>query len=644
MDLLGYLYIPRFRTVLSGKFAVRMPTAAQDEIVPSFRDEQILKGSAGVRGRFAVSVRSEAAVIRGAKQDGKLAGSAFPLAAVSLLWLLAGCGSSTSQPVVTQPPSSASNPTPAITAISPNSGVADGSSFTLTINGANFVAGSTVNFGGATPATTFVSSAQLTASIPASSLASIGTMAVTVTNPAPGGGTSNSIDFTITSNDGMPTIRSLSPSCDPAGEQVLDGGDLTVSGTNFMASSVVRWNGADRPTTFDSNSGGTILTAQISASDIAAAGTATVTVFNPPPGGGSSNSTTFTITAGAFDPQSIAVAATGKFAYVANLAGCPGGYLSYVSMYTIDPSAGTLTPIGPPASVNDDNADFMTVDPSGKFAYVTTSGDWDTSDGSISAFTINPTNGVLTYTGAVDGNSPNFCCFASVAVDPSGKFAYVADGGGGETGVSMYTINATTGALSSIGKVGTGGIPRSLAVHPSGKFAYVADENAPPGSAGTVSMYTIDATTGVLTSAGTIATGADPVCVVVDPTGKFAYVANASSNNVSMYNIDGTTGDLMSVGTVAAGTQPSSLAVDPSGKFVYVTNFVSNDVWMYTIDGTTGTLTPIGTMAAGQYPTSIAVHPSGKFTYVTNSGDNDVSMYGIDPTSGILTLIGTAGT
>ena len=114
-----------------------------------------------------------------------------------------------------------------------------------------------------------------------------------------------------------------------------------------MAGSVVRWNGSDRPTTSNGSVNGLI--AQISASDIAAAGTAAVTVFNPAPGGGSSNSLTFTITTGAVDPQSIAVDPTGKFAYVTD-GGCDGGVGGYVSMYTINPTTGALASIGPPVS------------------------------------------------------------------------------------------------------------------------------------------------------------------------------------------------------------------------------------------------------------------------------------------------------
>jgi 6-phosphogluconolactonase len=446
----------------------------------------------------------------------------------------------------------------------------------------------------------------------------------------------------------VPTIIALAPSCAPAGEQFIDGVDnqLTVIGPtgepNFVAGSVVRWNGSDRPTT--SNGSINALSAQISASDIAAAGTAVVTVFNPAPGGGSSNSLTFTITTGAVDPQSIAVDPAGKFAYVLN-GGCGGGVSAYVSMYTINATTGALASIGPPVPTYDISAypGSVTVDPSGKFAYVTNPGDvWAPDDGSVAMYTINATTGALTSTGTINGNCPGLCFPSSVVVDPSGNFAYVASGGGGfPYDVAMYTINGTTGALTSIGSTATGTDPASIAVDPSGKFAYVVNENV--GSAGNVSMYTIDATTGALASMGTIAAGTDPVSVAVDPAGKFAYVTNSGSSDVSMYTIDATTGALTSMGTIAAGTGPVFVAVDPASKFAYVTNSGSNDVSMYTINATTGALTSIGTIAAESAPTSIAIHPAGQFAYVTNSGSNDVSMYSIGST-GTLTLIGTIGT
>jgi YVTN family beta-propeller protein len=438
------------------------------------------------------------------------------------------------------------------------------------------------------------------------------------------------------------TISALSPSCAPAREQFIDGADnqlSVISNDSIAAGSVVRWNGSDRPTT--SNGSVNALIAQISASDIAAAGTAMVTVFNPAAGGGSSNALTFTITPGAVDPQSIAVDPAGKFAYVMN-GGCSGGVGGYVSMYTIDPTTGALASIEPPVWTQDYGSypQTVTVTPSGQFVYVTNSGNvWDPDAGSITMYTINGTTGALTSTGTIYGNCPGLCFPSSVVVDPSGRFAYAPGGGGGVPfNVEMYTINATTGALTDIGSIAAGTDPASIAVDPSGKFAYLTNSGS-----NDVSMYRIDAATGTLMPMGTIAAGTDPVFVAVDPSGKFAYVTNFGSNDVSMYTIDATTGTLVSMGTIAAGTDPVSVTVDPSGKFAYVTNTGSNDVSTYTIDATTGSLTLTGVAAAGLAPTSIAIHPSVKFAYVTDSGSNDVSMYSIGST-GSLTLMGKIGT
>jgi YVTN family beta-propeller protein len=71
---------------------------------------------------------------------------------------------------------------------------------------------------------------------------------------------------------------------------------------------------------------------------------------------------------------------------------------------------------------------------------------------------------------------------------------------------------------------------------------------------------------------------------------------NSGSNDVSMYTINATTGALTSIGTIAAGSTPTSIAIHPSGKFAYVTNSASNDVSIYSIDAATGALTLIGTI------------------------------------------------
>src|SRR6266496_2947067 len=80
----------------------------------------------------------------------------------------------------------------------PSTAVPGGPAFTLTVNGTGFVPGSLVNWKGSARTTKFVSQSQLTAMISASDIASATTALVMVTNPAPGGGTSNTAYFSVT--------------------------------------------------------------------------------------------------------------------------------------------------------------------------------------------------------------------------------------------------------------------------------------------------------------------------------------------------------------------------------------------------------------------------------------------------------------
>ncbi len=280
--------------------------------------------------------------------------AAAPRFAASLLLMVAlvGCGGGGGTPPVTE------NPVPTLTSISPTSATVGGLAFTLTVNGSNFISTSVVRWNASDRTTTFVSAAQLTASIPATDIAAAGTVQVTVFNPSPGGGTSTGLTFTI--ENPAPTLTSLSPTSALASGPAFT---LTVNGSNFISTSVVRWNAFDCTTTFVSAAQ---LTASIPASDIAAAGTAEVTVFNPTPGGGTSNPLTFTIAAAqplAITTTQLPASAGGK-SYDVTLAGQGGAppvtwSLTAGSLppsLTLDsPSgriAGTVTPVGSSTTKN----------------------------------------------------------------------------------------------------------------------------------------------------------------------------------------------------------------------------------------------------------------------------------------------------
>ncbi len=101
-------------------------------------------------------------------------------------------------------------PSPSITSLVPSSAYESGQSFTLTVNGTGFLAGASVKWNGTALATTLVSGTQLTATVPANLLNSLGSATITEVNP--GGAASNALSFSI----GIPPLTVTASSL-PAG-------------------------------------------------------------------------------------------------------------------------------------------------------------------------------------------------------------------------------------------------------------------------------------------------------------------------------------------------------------------------------------------------------------------------------------------
>ncbi len=115
---------------------------------------------------------------------------------LSLLFFLGvGCSSSGGGSQGNPPPPQ--NPLPSLSGVSPNSASVGSAALTITASGTGFVSASLIEWNGASLTTTYVSSTSLSAQIPASDLSSTGTASITVNTPAPGGGASGPITFTI---------------------------------------------------------------------------------------------------------------------------------------------------------------------------------------------------------------------------------------------------------------------------------------------------------------------------------------------------------------------------------------------------------------------------------------------------------------
>jgi YVTN family beta-propeller protein len=127
--------------------------------------------------------------------------------------------------------------------------------------------------------------------------------------------------------------------------------------------------------------------------------------------------------------------------------------------------------------------------------------------------------------------------------------------------------------------------------------------------------------------------------LLVDPRGKFVYVANTQSNTVSIFEIDAATGTLQNVAVVNAGSLPVAAAIAADGKYLYVLNQSSENTSAYGIDSVTGELLPLaGSPFAGSGSSnSMVANPPGKRLYV--GGATSIIGYRVFDPNGNLGLL-----
>lgn len=176
---------------------------------------------------------------------------------------------------------------PQISSLNPASASVGGPSFALQVNGSNFAPTAIVRVNGVNRPTTFVSSAQLNATLPSTDLNIPATLFITVLNPNQTSSPQSS--FRVTSGPPAPAITLLSPN--PV-SVTTDPVTLTVTGSNFVSGAQVRIDGSSRTTNFIDSSH---LTARLFSSDVSTPQTLPVTVTNP--GGSSSSAATLTVVA-----------------------------------------------------------------------------------------------------------------------------------------------------------------------------------------------------------------------------------------------------------------------------------------------------------------------------------------------------------
>jgi 6-phosphogluconolactonase len=272
---------------------------------------------------------------------------------------------------------------------------------------------------------------------------------------------------------------------------------------------------------------------------------------------------------------------------------------------------------------------------SAKFLYVA-----NAASNNVRQFQISSTSGALTPIGTgsiAAGKSPQW-----VAVTSNVQFAYAINFGDGT--ISEYTVNATSGALTANGTFTSNKLKAPVAAVASNSWLYVTDSTN-----STIVSFPINAD-GTL-AAGTptsLGVGATPGQVIMDPTGKYVYVADQSIGVVYFLTVGS------GVLTVAAAPYQSSnagegglaLATNTTAdtlfpSFLYVANQMSStpsiSAFLVNTDGSLNTPPTQFFDTSLSLPTGLVVDPTNAFLYVANQGLGTVTQFSIATATGALT-------
>lgn len=297
------------------------------------------------------------------------------------------------------------------------------------------------------------------------------------------------------------------------------------------------------------------------------------------------------------------------------------------------------------------------------------------SNQSVTAYSLNLSSGVLNSSnGGLVANGKAVATGVqpmAMILNPAQTTGFVADFLSND--IAHFSINkdGTLGSSGTTALKAPASRPVALAMDPGGKFLFVADQGDPNNApactlqdpaypancAARVSVFSIDGQGGLtevpnspfplLTSqeAGTFSAAISPTGLTVSNQGNFLYVTEQSNNILVGFAFDGSSGALSELTStpIVVGTAPSAVHSPATGNFLYVANAQSNNVSEFTIDSTTGVLTPIAgsPVSAQTGPASIAsitisANSNTTYVYVVNNGANSISGFTLNQVTGVL--------
>jgi 6-phosphogluconolactonase len=247
-------------------------------------------------------------------------------------------------------------------------------------------------------------------------------------------------------------------------------------------------------------------------------------------------------------------------------------------------------------------------------------------------------------------------------VNPSSTthLLYVGTGTTGDSkGIYVFSYDAKSCDLKSLGLAAEASNPTFLAVDQSGRILYSVNEVSEykGGATGAITAFAINRATGRLSVINQITSrGADPCYLSLDQTGKYALVANYSGGSVAVFPLLREGGFVEATAFIQhagigkdlerqEGAHPHWIETTPDNRFALVADLGLDKIFVYRFDASRGILapdkTPFVELEAGAGPRHITLHPNGKFLYVINELASAVTVVSFDSSSGSLLTLQT---
>ncbi len=318
----------------------------------------------------------------------------------------------------------------------------------------------------------------------------------------------------------------------------------------------------------------------------------------------------------------------------------------YVSRF--DAASGRFGPVELAAETP--NPSFLAIHPNKRFLFAVSelyeSG--GPKGGAVSAFSIDPTSGKLTFLNKVSSRGGGPC---HLAIDKTGKFIAVANYGTGSTAVLPIgddgTLGEATGFSQHSGssvdpKRQQGPHAHSVNFSPDNRFLMVADLGLDQ-----VLVFRFDAVKGTIEPNEPPFTrlkpGSGPRHFSFHPNGRYAYAINELASTVTAFAYDARRGVLKEIQTITTlpegfteTNHTAEVLVHPSGKFLYGSNRGHDSIAVFQVAGN-GTLRAAGQVPTqGKVPRNFNLDPKGNWLLAANQNSDNVVVFRIDPKTGRL--------